>query len=364
MWGENEARHIGDRAGLPSARVASPPVAAPNGTDESTTSVLAALAANGTIAVAKGVAAALTGSPALFAETLHTVADAGNEILLVVALRRSRRPADASHPFGYGPERYYWALLAAIGMFVIGGAVSVWEGIRALVHPPELEAFWAGVAVLIIALVLDGASRTVAVRGLRRQAARRELTVRELIDESADPTILTVYVEDTVDVLGAGLALIALILHKVTGSAMPDAIATLIIGLMLGYVAIRLASRNRALLANQGVPERYSDRLRERLRAADEIQDVARLEAVYLGPAEVLVTAEVVVEPGQDGDALVGAIVRLRDAILDEVPAVADLYLTPVQSATPCAPSRSPTSADPIPPSSSPTSPSPSRRTS
>jgi cation diffusion facilitator family transporter len=277
-----------------------------------------------------------------------------------VALRRSRRPADASHPYGYGPERYYWALLAAIGMFVIGGAVSVWEGIRALVHPPELEAFTAGVAVLIIALALDGASRTVALRGLRRQAARRRQTVRELINESPDPTILTVYVEDTVDVLGASLALIALILHKVTGSALPDALATLAIGLMLGYVAIRLASRNRALLANQGVPERYSDRLRERLRAADGIQDVARMEAIYLGPAEVLVTAEVVVEPGQDGDALVAAIDRLRTTMLREIPAVAELYLTPVQSATPCAPSRSPSSPDPSPPSDSPTSPSPS----
>jgi cation diffusion facilitator family transporter len=126
--------------------------------DESLGSVLAALAANTAIAVAKGVAAALTGSPALLAETLHTVADAGNEVLLFVSIRRSRHPADATHPFGYGPERYYWALLAAIGMFVVGGAVSIWDGIRALIHPPELEAFWVGVAVLLIALVLDGLS--------------------------------------------------------------------------------------------------------------------------------------------------------------------------------------------------------------
>src|ERR671932_1633961 len=109
--------------------------------DESLGSVLAALAANSTIAVAKGTAAALTGSPALLAETLHTVADAGNEVFLYVAIRRSRHPADASHPFGYGPERYYWALLAALGMFVVGGAVSVWDGIHALLHPPELETF-------------------------------------------------------------------------------------------------------------------------------------------------------------------------------------------------------------------------------
>ena len=127
--------------------------------DESLGSVFVALAANTAIAAAKAIAAALTGSPALLAETLHTVADAGNEVLLYVAIRRSRHPPDATHPFGYGPERYYWALLAAIGMFLVGGAVSIADGIRALVHPPELEAFWVGVAVLLIALVLDGMSR-------------------------------------------------------------------------------------------------------------------------------------------------------------------------------------------------------------
>src|SRR6201999_1350555 len=118
-------------------------------------SVLTALVANLTIAAAKGTAAALTGSPALLAETLHTLADAGNEVLLWIALARSRRGPDETHPLGYGPERYYWALLAAVGMFVIGGTLSVWEGVRALIDPPQLDAFWAGVIVLVIALVLD-----------------------------------------------------------------------------------------------------------------------------------------------------------------------------------------------------------------
>ena len=162
-------------------------MASARSSDESLVSVFAALAANTAIATAKGTAAALTGSPALLAETLHTVADAGNEVLLYIAIRRSRHPADATHPFGYGPERYYWALLAAIGMFLVGGAVSIWNGIRALVHPPELEAFWVGVAVLVVAIVLDAASRVVALRALRVQAARRGVSVRELLRESPGP---------------------------------------------------------------------------------------------------------------------------------------------------------------------------------
>jgi cation diffusion facilitator family transporter len=298
--------------------------------DESLTSVLAALAANLAIAVAKGTAAVLTGSPALLAETLHTTADAGNEVLLWVALRRSERPADSSHPFGYGPERYYWALLAAVGMFVIGGALSLWEGINALLHPPELESFWVGVAVLVIALALDGASRTVAVRGLRKQAARRGVSVRQLLRETADPTIVTIYLEDSIDVLGALLALIALVLHRVTGSAIPDAIATIVIGLLLGYVAVRLTGRNRQLLSNLAVPERYVDRLRERLLDADGIHEVDALRAVYIGPGQVLVTADVIVERCQTGDAVVAAIDRAREEIQREAPAVAWVSLTPV----------------------------------
>ena len=301
--------------------------------DESLGSVFAALAANTAIATAKGTAAVLTGSPALLAETLHTVADAGNEVLLYVAIRRSRHPPDASHPFGYGPERYYWALLAAIGMFVVGGAISIWDGIRAVLHPPELEAFWVGVAVLVIALVLDGLSRTVALRQLRVQAARRRQSVRDLLRESPDPTVVTVYLEDTVDVLGALVALFALVVHRVTGSGVADGIASILIGGLLCFVASRLTRRNRELLTNQSVPDRYVSRLRARLETEDEIHAVTRLEAVYLGPSEVLAAADVVMADGLSGSAVAAALARTRADIGHELPVIARLYLTPVEPA-------------------------------
>jgi cation diffusion facilitator family transporter len=303
--------------------------------DESLGSVLTALAANTTIAIAKGVAAALTGSPALLAETLHTVADAGNEVFLYVAIRRSRHPADPSHPFGYGPERYYWALLAAIGMFVVGGAVSIWDGIRALARPLELEAFWAGVAVLVLALVLDGVSRVVAVRQLRVQAARRELSVRQFVREAPDPTVVTVFFEDTIDVLGAALALVAIVLHRLTGSGIPDALGSIVIGLLLCFLAMRLTTRNRQLLTNQSVPDRYVERLRTRLESEATIRAVTRLEAVYLGPAEVLVAADVEMSDGLSGGEVAEALARMRADLGREVPAIARLYLTPVARTSP-----------------------------
>jgi cation diffusion facilitator family transporter len=292
--------------------------------------VLAALAANTLIATAKGIAAALTGSSALLAETLHTVADTGNEVFLYVAIRRSAREPDPTHPFGYGPERYYWALLAAIGMFVIGGAVSIWEGVRALVHPAALEDFWVGVAVLLVALTLDGASRTVAIRTLRVQARQRGVTVRTLLRESPDPTVTTVYLEDTADVLGALLALAALVLHKLTGSAAPDAVATLAIGCLLVYIAVRLIGRNRQLLTNQAVPERYVEQMRERISAQAGVEELRAIEAIYLGPGQVLVAADVRMDPRLDAEGVAEALTTARAGITRDVPVVARLYLTPV----------------------------------
>jgi cation diffusion facilitator family transporter len=292
--------------------------------------VLVALAANLGVATAKGIAAALTGSAALFAETLHSVADAGNEVLLYVAVRRSERPPDDLHPFGHGPERYYWALLAAIGMFLVGGAVSVWEGINALVEPRQLDYFWVGVGVLVVALVLDGLSRVVALRQLRSEAQRRAISIRTLLRESPDPALTTVYLEDSVDVLGALLALTALVLHRTTGAEWPDAVATILIGCLLAFVATRLTRRNRQLITNQAVPPRYVERFRGRLERQPGIETVSRVEAVYLGASEVLVAADVIMEPGLGVEDVARALATARTRIRQDAPVIARLYLTPI----------------------------------
>ena len=278
----------------------------------------------------RAIAAALTGSPALLAETLHTIADAGNEVLLYVAIRRSRHPPDATHPFGYGPERYYWALLAAIGMFLVGGAVSIWDGIRALCTPRARGVLGRRRGPRRGHRPRRAQPRRRAA-ALRVQAARREVTVRELLRESPDPTVVTVYLEDTIDVLGAVLALLALVLHRVTGSAVADALASIVIGGLLCFIASRLTRRNRQLLTNQAVPERYVAQLRARLETEAEISAVTNMEAVYLGPGEVLVAADVAMADGLSGAGVALALARTRAAICNELPVVARLYLTPVE---------------------------------
>ena len=315
---------------MTAARSDEPPPAPALAGEQSLPSVLAALAANVAITIAKGVAAVLTGSAALLAETLHSAADAGNELFLLVALRRSAREPDERHPFGYGAERYFWALLAALGMFVVGGAVSVWHGLQSLLDPVPLDSFWVGATVLTIALVLDSSSRFVAGREVRRRARARALGVRGYVRESADPTLTTVYLEDTADVVGAALALVALIVHELGGPAAADGIASMLIGLLLLYIATRLASRNRELLTNQAVPDRYTERVRDLIVADEAVADVPSLQAIYLGPRDVLVTGEVRLHDGLDGDDVVDALDRIRRSIADRYPQVTHWYLTPV----------------------------------
>jgi len=154
--------------------------------------------------------------------------------------------------------------------------------------------------------------------------------VRELLRETPDPTVVTVYFEDTIDVLGAALALLALVLHRSLDSGIPDALASVVIGLLLCYLALRLTSRNRELLTNQAVPDRYVERLRGRLEREETIQAVTQMEAVYLGPAEVLVAAEVRMTDGMTGEEVADALSRTRATMCSEVPVIARLYLTPV----------------------------------
>jgi Co/Zn/Cd efflux system component len=182
-----------------------------------------------------------------------------------------------------------------------------------------------------VALVLDGASRTVAGRALRTQARERGVDVRTLLRESPDPTVTTVYLEDTADVLGALLALAALVLHRLTGSALPDALATLAIGCLLVYLALRLLGRNRQLLANQAVPDRYVERLAGRITAEAGIEELRGIEAIYLGAGQVLAAADLHMDPELDAEGVAHALMTARARICEDVPVVTRLYLTPVE---------------------------------
>ncbi len=296
---------------------------------ESRWTVIVALAINLLIAAAKAMAALLTGSSSLFAEAAHSVADSGNEALLLVALRRSSRPADATHPFGYGAERFYWSLLAAIGIFVAGGVTAIYEGIRHLQQPEPLVQPLVAYAVLAISLALEATSWTTAFRQLRGEARGRRLSLGTYLRPHDRPD------RDHGPLRGQRGGDRDLLRAR-RGRAAPgdpfgrarrrrqhrDRPAAVV-------VAVRLASRERELLTNQSASPAVVGGVRRALESAPEVESVPRLEVVIIGPRAALVTAEVRLADEPSGERVSQVLAGLRDLVRDQ-PLIAEVYLTPV----------------------------------
>ena len=295
--------------------------------DASLRTVVVAVAANLLVAVAKGVAALLTGSAAMLAETTHSIADTFNEVLLYVGVRSGARPADERHPFAYGKAGYIWSLLAAVGIFVVGGLFAIAVGVQTLRRPEPVTNVAVGVAVLLISAGLEATSWRRARRQLRSEAGARHLDLGEYLVTSSDPTPTAVFLEDSAALVGIALALAALVLHITTGSALWDGAASLLIGLLLIAVAVVLMRRNLALLTDEAAPADIRERLRLAVAREPWVAEVAELTAVYIGPRHLLVLAHVVPVDGAD---LPGNIGRLRRRLL-AVPAIAAAEITPIE---------------------------------
>ena len=297
---------------------------------ESLGTVAIAIGTDLTMAVAKAVATLLTGSAALFAETLHSVADTGNQLLLLKGLRGSRRRPDASHPFGYGAELFYWSLLAALGVFVVGGVLSVWEGVQHLLHPGQVQLTLLGVAVLVLGCLLDGTSWLTSVRQLRREARVRGVRFRRHLRSTTDTAVTAVFYEDTAALIGNMTALAGLGLHQLLGTPAPDAVAGIAIGLLLAAIGLRLAARNRALLTNRSDSPVVLDRIRDLLAADPEVAAVGQVASVYVGPHELLVMAEIEPVDPVSGLRLRQLLAELRGRVAEAVPRAVQVFLTPV----------------------------------
>lgn len=292
--------------------------------------MLTATAANFLVGVAKGAGALITGSTALLAETLHSIADTGNELLLFVGVRRSTKEEDPRHPFGYGQERFFWALLAALGIFLVGGVLSVREGIHSLLRPEPLTSPWIGIAVLVAAACFEGYSWSVARKQLRARASALQRTMVEHLARASDPATSTVYLEDSVALLGIALALAALVLQLFTGWAAWDGLASICIGLLLIAVAALLARRSKALLIDESAPGDVVLPIGETIARSGWVAHVRALAVVYVGPSQLLVVARVVPVPeAADAPAheLIGQVDALRQELL-RAPSIVEVALT------------------------------------
>lgn len=261
--------------------------------EESVRTVIVALLANLAIAIAKLVAARITGSTAVAAEAAHAFADAGNEVLLLVAHRRSRRPPDADHPIGHGRESYFWALLASVAVFVAGAVFSLGEGLLELASPEPATGFAIAYGVLAFAAALDTVSLVRAVRQLRKEAHELRRDPVEHLALTSDPTLRAVITEDVAGVLGDVIAFFGVLLHQLTGSSVPDAIAAILIGLVLVGVGIHLADRNRDFLLGQQASPAVRERLETFVRDQSGVTAVREMLVTFVGPRRMWVLVRI-----------------------------------------------------------------------
>jgi cation diffusion facilitator family transporter len=299
----------------------------PKQVNQSLLTVLIAFLANLLIAIAKSVAAAITSSASMLAEAAHSWADAGNEIFLLIADRRSDRGRDSGHPMGFGREAYVWSMFAAFGLFTAGAVVSIWHGIQQLIEPEEASNFLVAYVVLAIAFVLEGVSFTQAMTQARRLAAVRDSSVTELVLNTSNPTLRAVIFEDAAALVGIAIATAGIALHQVTGSVTPDAIGSILVGVLLAVVAVVLIDRNRRFLVGEAVrPEIRQQVLRE-LLAHPDIDRITYLHLEYVGPGRLYLVASVDMT-GNDVEHSVAVRLRQVERELEQYDAIEEAVLT------------------------------------
>lgn len=255
--------------------------------------VLLAFLANVLVAIAKTVAAVITSSASMVAEAAHSWADAGNEVFLLIADRRGAKQKDARHPLGYGRNAFVWSLIAAFGIFTAGSIVSIMHGIQELADTGPVESPIVAYVVLGIAFVLEGASFTQALIRSRRLAKERGSSTWDFVLETSDTTLRAVFFEDSAALIGLVLAGGSILLHQLTGVAAWDAIGSILVGILLGVVAVILIGRNIAFLVGTTAAPKLRARVGAALLSMPDIERVTYLHIEYVGPNRLFLVAEV-----------------------------------------------------------------------
>jgi cation diffusion facilitator family transporter len=312
---------------------------ADEGQGDSTLTVVLALASNVLVGALKLVAGLLTGSSAMLSEAAHSVADCTTEVLLFTALRRSGKKADYRHPFGYGKERFFWAMIAAVSVFVTGATYSIYEGIRTIVEhpsdPAEEQYAWVAYAVLGLSALIEGTSWQQAVRQVWREKRELSLSLVRYLRLSDDPTVKSVLFEDTAALIGLLFALVGIGLHQLTGSSVWDGIASVLIGVLLVLVAYILGRTNKNLLIGRSAEPRVMQAVFNHLSDAPEVDVVVDLQSMLTGTDSVLLCARVDFVDTLTAADLERACVRLDDELHDLFSDLDQIFIEPVPRTDP-----------------------------
>jgi len=294
----------------------------------STGTVLIALAVNAIVAVAKGVAGVISGSSALLAEAAHSVADTLNEVFLLVALKRGARAADQTHPFGCGKERFFWSLIAAVGIFVAGAMFSFFEGYQTLTGPPgEESGFLIPYLVLAFAFLLEGTSLARAIRQVRREARAANKGMLAHIRSSDDPTVKTVASEDSAALVGIAIAAAGVLGDQLTGDALYQGIASLLIGVLLVYVACALGRDSMGLLIGESADPATRDEITAQLLSYEEVDQVIDVLTMRIGTRRLLVAVRLDFGTSLSSDEIEYVSTRIDEGLHRRFPIIDQLFL-------------------------------------
>jgi cation diffusion facilitator family transporter len=296
-------------------------------TEGSTKAILAALLANLGIAITKFLAYLVSGAASMLAESVHSLADSANQVLLLVGGKRAKRAASADHPFGYGRSRYIYAFIVSVVLFTVGGMFSIYEGIDKLRNPHELTNIWIPVAVLLIAIALEGFSLRTAIR--EAKPLRGKQSWFQYIRRSKSPELPVVLLEDTAAEIGLLMALGGIGLSVITGNTMWDAIGTLAIGALLIAVAIILGVEMASLLIGEGAAPMDIAKISNALQKTEGISEIIHLKTLYLGPEELMLAAKIGVSRYATGLEIARIIDNAEAAVRKAVPLTKIIYLEP-----------------------------------
>jgi cation diffusion facilitator family transporter len=294
--------------------------------DSSEKVVYSGLIANIAISVSKYVAAAVTGSPAMLAEAFHSTADAGNELLLLVGIKQSSRPPDALHPYGHGKVLYFYSLLVAVYIFSVGGGLAIHQGISHLRHPHLSSRPGWNYAVLALSAAFDFYSWRISYRELRRRKHPDESLWDEIIG-GKDPTIFTVFLEDSAGFFGAGLAFLAIFLGQVFENPYFEPMASVLIGVLLAVIAFVLGRESGALLVGERTNRTRIRHLNQVIREDPAVERVGDLLTMQLGPQQVLLNVDIQFRKGLDLLELEAAIDRIEARIREVEPTVQHIFI-------------------------------------
>ena len=292
-----------------------------------TKAIVAALAANLGIALTKFVAWWFSGSSSLLAEGVHSLADSGNQILLLIGNRRSRRAPDREHPFGYGRERYVYAFVVSIILFSVGGVFSLYEGIQKVQNPHPIEVWWLPLLVLVIAICLESFSLRTAVGESRRHKGNESWV--QFVRRAKAPELPVVLLEDVAALIGLVLALIGVGLSILTGNGIWDAFGTLAIGALLIVVAVVLGMETKSLLVGEGATDADVETIAAAITSGGEVERIIHMRTLYLGPDELLVAAKLAVRADLPFSGVADVINAIEKRIRDAVPAARVIYIEP-----------------------------------